>query len=216
MIIKNNPLTKGASGMLGDVIVFRQLRGKTIVANKPRRPCSESAHQRENRLRFRAASTFAKRVLQDPDKKAYYVAKARKLKLPNAYTAAITDYMRKPAITAVKCKDVSHGRMTITAGKAGFSLASVTVTLMNAEGRAVGTGAAVLKDRQKNEWTVRLGDGVSSEGGTSPSGLRVLKGSGDRECVCRMMVTVRDWVGNWVNTPIEVGAGTSPIVACAA
>lgn len=211
-IIKDNILTEGLSGMLGDVIVFRQLRGKTIIANKPRRPCSESAHQRENRIRFRTASAFAKRVLKDPDKKAYYVAKARKLKLPNAYTAALTDYMRKPAITAVKCKDASHGRMTITAGKAGFSLASVTVTLMNAQGMPVGAGAAVLKDRQKNEWIVRLGDGRFSEGGFSPTGLRALKESGDRECVCRVMVTATDWVGNSVN----LRADTSPIGACAA
>lgn len=111
-IIKDNILTEGLSGMLGDVIVFRQLRGKTIVANKPRRPRSESAHQRENRLRFRTASAFAKLALKDPQKKVYYIAKARKLNLPNAYTAALTDYMRKPAITAVKCKDVSQGRMT--------------------------------------------------------------------------------------------------------
>ena len=133
-IFKDNIVTEGLSGMLGDVIVFRQLRGKTIVANRPRKPRFESAHQRENRLRFRQASTFAKRVLQDPEKKAYYLSKARKLNLPNAYTAALTDYMRKPAITAVKCKDVAHGRMTITAGKAGFSLKSVSVKLMNAQG----------------------------------------------------------------------------------
>jgi hypothetical protein len=214
-IIKDNILTEGLSGMIGDVIVFRQLRGKTIVANKPRRPRSESAPQRENRLRFRTASAFAKLALKDPQKKAYYVAKARKLNLPNAYTAALTDYMRKPAITAVKCKDASRGRMTITAGKAGFSLASVTVTLLNSEGTSMAAGSAVLKDRRKNEWSVKLGDRSFSEGGTSPTNLIAMNKT-DRECVCRVMVTARDHVGNSVDSPISLRGGTSLINVLAA
>lgn len=213
-IIKDNILTEGLSGMLGDVIVFRQLGGKTIVAKKPRRPSTESAHQRENRLRFRAASAFAKYMLKDPDKKAYYVAKAYKLKLPNAYTAALTDYMRKPAITAVKCKDVSHGRMTITAGKSGFPLASVTVTLMSAQGKPMAVGTAVLKDRRKNEWTVRLGDRSFADSGASPN--LWLRDKTDGECVCRVMVTAVDHVGNVANSPINMRAATSSISACAA
>jgi hypothetical protein len=187
-IIKNNIVMEGVSGMLGDVVVFRQLRGKTIMANKPRKPRFQSDLQRENRHRFRAASAFAKQAMLDPEKKEYYKVKARKLGLPNAYTAALTDYMRKPAVTAVKYKGNTSGSIAITAGKAGFSLASVTVTMVNAEGTPLATGTAVLKDRQRNEWTAKL-----------PPNVWIPDKTNDRECVHRVMVTATDYTGNSVS-----------------
>ncbi len=89
-----NSITKGFEGSIGDM-VFRQVYGKTIVTGKPRSPRKESEQQRDNRLKFRSASAWAKATVQDPEKKAYYQRIAKKLKLPNAYTAAISDYMRK-------------------------------------------------------------------------------------------------------------------------
>jgi len=35
--INNNPLLNGVSGMLGDVVVYRQVRGGVIMANKPKK-----------------------------------------------------------------------------------------------------------------------------------------------------------------------------------
>jgi hypothetical protein len=186
-IIKNNIVMEGVSGMLGDVVVFRQLRGKTIMANKPRKPRFQSDLQRGNRHRFREASAFAKQAVLDPEKKEYYKAKARKLGLPNAYTAALTDYMRKPAVTSVKYKGNAAGSIAITAGKAGFSLASVTVTMVNKEGAALATGTAVLKDRRRNEWTARL----------APD-LWKLHTTREGECAVRVMVTATDHLGNKV------------------
>lgn len=95
-IVTNNPVTSGFSGMLGNLIVFRQLRGKTIIAKRPAPARHQSTWQRENRTRFRDATVFAKTAMRDREKKVYYWEKARELKLPNAYTAAITDFMRKP------------------------------------------------------------------------------------------------------------------------
>lgn len=187
-IIKDNILMEGVSGMLGDVVVFRQLRGKTIMANRPSKPRFQSELQRENRRRFAKASAFAKQAMQDPQKKEYYRAKARRLGLPNGYTAAITDYMRKPQVTAVKTKGNAQGNIAIAACKEGFSLASVTVTMVNAEGTALATGTAVLKDRRRNEWAARF----------SPEVWTQYK-AGDKECVCRVMVTATDHLGNAVS-----------------
>lgn len=155
-IIKDNIITEGLSGMLGDVVVFRQLRGKTIMANKPRKPTTQSELQRENRNRFAKASAFAKHILQDPQKKEYYLQKARKLKLPNAYTAAITDYMRKPTVMAVKCRGNAGENVMIMAGKKGFSLSAVTVSLVNGEGVSIATSTATLIDRLRHQWKARL------------------------------------------------------------
>ena len=35
--IKNNPMMSTASGMVGNTVVFRQVRGKLFFANRPKR-----------------------------------------------------------------------------------------------------------------------------------------------------------------------------------
>jgi hypothetical protein len=92
-IVTNNTILAGISGKLG-THVFKQVRGKTIMTSLPPMPTVQSESQKATRDRFRKASEWAKSVLLDAEQKTYYQKKARKLKLPNAYTAAIADYMR--------------------------------------------------------------------------------------------------------------------------
>jgi hypothetical protein len=129
--IKNNVIMKGASGMLGKSIVFKQVRGKTIMCNRPPKPSTESDQQKENRDRFRKASQWAKTVLLDADQKAYYQKKARKLKLPNAYTAAIADYMRSAKVMQV---NRYADRTTFFVQKKDFDLEQVDIVLNNDSG----------------------------------------------------------------------------------
>jgi hypothetical protein len=158
-IVRNNSVVQGFSGMLGNLIVFRHVRGKTIVAKRPRPARSQSASQQENRRRFRDAAVFAKAAMYDPKKKAYYLEKARQLKLPNAYTAAITDYMRKPVVNKVDTSRY-HGnagdRLIITAGKNAFALASVEVTITDVQGTSLTTHAASPGNLRKNKWILRV------------------------------------------------------------
>jgi hypothetical protein len=164
-ILKGNSLVQGFSGMMGN-IVFRTLRGKTIMAKKPRPARRQSALQREHRGRFRKAAAFAKAAMLDPQKKTYYWKKAHELKLPNAYTAAIADYMRKPVVTKVDTSKY-HGRegdrLVITAGKMAFALASVEVTITDIEGKPLTSSVASPKNLRKNEWVLRLPVAVSEK-----------------------------------------------------
>ncbi|MBT1705710.1 hypothetical protein, partial [Chryseosolibacter indicus] len=96
--VRENDLTEGLSGKFGPKFVFKQLRGKTVVARRAKPTTKESALQRGNRDRFRNATAYAKAMMLIAERKAYYWKRAKKLKLPNAYTAAIADYMRKPKI----------------------------------------------------------------------------------------------------------------------
>ena len=97
-IVKNNAIASSFRGSFGNDLVFRHVRGKTFVMAPARKPDKkkESEAQRNTRSNFREAAQWAQHILLDPEKKAYYRQRARKLKLPNAYTAAITDFMRKP------------------------------------------------------------------------------------------------------------------------
>jgi hypothetical protein len=125
-IIRDNIVTEGMSGMFGDMLVFKHLRGKTIVCKRPSRPRRQSVRQQENRNKFREASSWAKAVLLNPEKKEYYQKKARRLKLPNAYTAAIADYMRTPSVKQVN----AYGdTVTYKVVKKDFALTKVEVTV---------------------------------------------------------------------------------------
>lgn len=122
--VRDNILMEGLSGMFGGRIVFKNLRGKTIVTARPAPPARQSEQQRTNRSKFKDASTWAKEILKDATKKEYYQKKAKKLNLPNAYTAAITDYMRTPkVIRSFQEKEGTNYNVT----KKGFDLKKVEV-----------------------------------------------------------------------------------------
>ena len=109
-ILMANPLIKNLRGTIGG-IVFRQVGKKIVASKKPSVPKKESLWQRNNRQKFADASAYARRAMNDPQKEAYYQHKAKKLGLPNAYTAAITHYMRKGVVSEVDMRSYN--------GKAG-------------------------------------------------------------------------------------------------
>ena len=129
-IIKNNDMIEGISGMIGRH-VFKQVRGKTIMCSRPPKPCKQSDQQKENRDRFRKASQWAKTILLEPEKKTYYQKKAHKLKLPNAYTAAIADYMRSVKVMRV---NQYADKMTFSVYKKDFDVAQVEIVLSKDSG----------------------------------------------------------------------------------
>lgn len=96
MATATNLLIQGLSGMLGKTLVFKTIRGKTYVSSAPRKPDKrkETVAQRNTRTTFQQATTWAKTTLLNPAQKEYYHQQAKALGLPNAYTAAITEYMR--------------------------------------------------------------------------------------------------------------------------
>ncbi|MBT1702239.1 hypothetical protein [Chryseosolibacter indicus] len=156
-IITHNSLTKGARGAFGSVM-FRQVRNKTIMSAKPSPPEKQSEGQRRNREKFRSATIYAKHVLLDPQKKAYYQHKARKLKLPNAYTAAITEYMRKGEIKAIavnKKNGKVQDTVKINAYKKDFAVRKVRVVIYGENGLPVFKGEANKSD--KTEFILHTG-----------------------------------------------------------
>jgi hypothetical protein len=91
--LKDSPL-EGLRGTLGD-IVFRTWNGKTYVYPKSTKPRKQTAAQKATRDKFRNASLKAKQLLEDVTVLAHYQNEALRLNLPNAYTAALKDMMRK-------------------------------------------------------------------------------------------------------------------------
>jgi hypothetical protein len=143
-VVRMNDLVEGLSGKVGKII-FRTYRGKTYASSRPRKHKKQSEQQRSNREKFKLATQYAKSMMNDADMKAYYKRIAKKLALPNAYTAAITEYMRKPQITDVDAKKYTGkpgGHIAISAQKKSFKLNAVNVIIFSHDNQIVEVGKA--------------------------------------------------------------------------
>ncbi len=139
--IANNLLTKGLSGMLGKTFVFKNIRNKTVLAAYTPPSKKQSEAQKANRSKFRDAAAWAQMILQDPDQKVYYQKRAKKLGLPNAYTSAITDYMRKASVREVTIRK-SNNRTTYSVSKKDFQLKEAAVEVRDETGTLVNSQTA--------------------------------------------------------------------------
>ncbi len=150
--VATNPIMNGLSGMLGKTIVFKNWRNKTIVASYSAPSKKQSEAQRANRSKFREAANWAHAVLNDPERKAYYQKKARKLGLPNAYTAAITDYMRKPQISNIIKRE---GATSCFVYKKDFAVKSAEVNITAPDGT---TASRTVQALASGECWIQLND----------------------------------------------------------
>jgi hypothetical protein len=163
---KNNILTKGLSGMIGKQIVFRSWNGKTFISVAPKKPKKQSPVQKENRTKFKRATVFAKKMMKDPAKKAEYKEIAKKLQLPNAYTAAITDYMRNPEIEALDISNYSgksNEEIIVMVSKKYFDIQEVKVILIDKKGEVVEEGKATKG--VGTEWIYKTSIDIEEKGG---------------------------------------------------
>lgn len=147
--VRTNDLIDGLSGKLGNALVFRTMRGKTHVSLPACKPDKkkESSAQRNTRSTFKEAAEWAQTILLDPEKKTYYKQRAKALKLPNAYTAAITDYMRKAKVA----KSQHSNTITYHINKPGFKVQTVDVQVKETAG--VPKPKVVIR-QDKNTWFV--------------------------------------------------------------
>lgn len=156
--ITSNIITSGLRGKLGEDLVFKTIRGTTFVST-PARPAAhrtESGAQRNTRITFRQASEWAQHILLDAEQKAYYRQRAKVLKLPNAYTAALTDYMRKATVSSTR----NGNTVTHKIAKPGFTLQQVSIDM----GEETNTPLDNVAIRQRRDvWLVeyRLADNLN-------------------------------------------------------
>ncbi len=143
---KNNIITHGLSGKIGDLIVFSQRDGKTYVSKAPKsKTVEDSPKQKAHKLKFQKASQYARSVINNPDLKQMYSAKADTSKGMSTYNLAMKDFFNAPEIQSID--------LTAYRGKKGdairiiavddFAVKAVTVKIENAEGNTVEEGNAV-------------------------------------------------------------------------
>lgn len=89
---RKRQLLAGVSGQIGKTIVVKQYKGKIVLANYPGRNTKKpTAAQKTQRMRFKMAVAYARKVISDPLKKAAYTRKLRGQR--TVFQAALSEYM---------------------------------------------------------------------------------------------------------------------------
>ena len=145
-IVKDNVLTKGFSGTIGRMFTFRQIGGKTFVSKFQRPPNVVVTDKMvAARTKFSIATAYAKNAVKDPEIKALYQAAAKGGQ--RAFNVAIVDALNAPTVESIEAQRYHGGigdRIIIKATD-DFKVASVRVTVRNANGGLVEQGDAVPK-----------------------------------------------------------------------
>lgn len=142
--VGDNIVTTGLSGKLGNLIVFRNRAGKTIVSKAPKKKQTEwSEAQEKHRLRFQEAVLYAKNAIANPTTKEAYQAAAKDGE--TAYNVAVADFLNAPYINEI---DVSKyngqpGSYIQVRAVDDFKVAEVSVIILNDDGTEVEQGLAV-------------------------------------------------------------------------
>jgi hypothetical protein len=150
---KGNVVTHGLSGKIGDLLIYRQTAGGTVVAKTPvasNKPPTEA--QRLQRRKFQRAVLYSNAVAADPEQSEAYAAKAKKgQRLRNV---AVADFLHAPDIDVI---DLSAYR-----GEPGdvirievtddFAVKEVKIVITNPDGTLVEEGLA-QPEAVGYEWT---------------------------------------------------------------
>lgn len=141
---KNNVITHGLTGLVGDMLVFRNRGGKTFVSSKPKERTGElSEGQKLQHERFQEAILYAKSATSNPDTKAEY-AKAITGN-ETAYNVAVADFFHAPNIKSIDLSGYTGktGETITIRATDDFIVVDVTVSIYNADGTEVEHGQAI-------------------------------------------------------------------------
>ena len=144
---KNNVITHGLTGLVGDMLVFRNRGGKTFVSSKPKERTGEpSEGQKLQHERFQEAILYAKGATSNPDIKAEYAEAITGNE--TAYNVAVADFFHAPNIKSIDLSGYTGkvGETIIIRATDDFKVADVNVTIFNADGTEVEHGQAICSN----------------------------------------------------------------------
>jgi hypothetical protein len=141
---ERNVVTHGLSGKIGDLLLFRQRGGKTIVSKIPEFSKTVSEKQATQRKLFQQAVIYAQTAIASPEMEELYKTVAKK-KGKYPFNVAVADFLNAPDI-----HDIDLSEYTGSAGDRiriivndDVAVKSVKVEIHNADGSLVEEGEAV-------------------------------------------------------------------------
>lgn len=149
--LKYNVVMHGASGVVGDLLEFRQRNGKTIIAKIRARTKKVTAAQQLVRDTFRRAAAWAKSALKDPSIKAVYELRASGDIA--ASNLAMKDFFTPPVVTVVNTDAYNGaiGSSIIVTATDDTKVVSVAVQIFDNSRNLLEEGAAIQQG-DEDDW----------------------------------------------------------------
>lgn len=173
-----NSIMRGASGALGEELVFRQRAGKTVISLPPVvKVYAPTTDQQEIRNKFLEASRYAKTVLANPALKEAYTSKSAAG--TSAYNTAIADFFKVPVIVAVDPGNYNGaaGGTILVQATDDFKVQSVQVSILDADDEVLEEGLAVAVAETADLWTYTALNSVTITGAKLKVQARDLPGN---------------------------------------
>jgi hypothetical protein len=161
---KNNVLTHGLSGTIGDLLVFRNKGNQVIVASRPKERSTEySESEKAHQQRFQRATIYGRTAVADPNLKADYIAAAKEGQ--TAYNVAVADFFHAPDIDSIDISGYTGkvGEVIKIKVTDDFKVSEVKVSIYNADGTEVEHGTAVQSNFSEWVFTAQVAN-ASVEG----------------------------------------------------
>lgn len=169
---------RGASGALGEELVFRQRAGKTVISLPPIvKVYAPTTDQLEVRNKFLEASRYAKTVIANPALKEAYTSKS--VAGTSAYNTAIADFFRAPVIVATDAGNYNGaaGGTILVQATDDFKVQSVQVSILDANDEVLEEGFATASADSPDLWTYTALSSVSITGAKLKVQARDLPGN---------------------------------------
>jgi len=147
---ENNEVMFGARGKVGNLVVFKNYYGETVISKRgrKRKPLNTSEEQMLVKERFKEGVIYAKGVLQDPILAGFYQPYVKGG--VRIYNLALADFCKPPEI-----KNINTGQYAGAIGDQliirvidNFKVQSVMVTISAPDGTVLETGTAVQTANQ--------------------------------------------------------------------
>ncbi|GGH77942.1 hypothetical protein HNQ91_003993 [Filimonas zeae] len=148
---KNNIVTFGLSGLVGDLLVFTKRAGKTIVSRKPdKSSVPPTPLQISVRERFREAVQYAKSILSIPAAKAMYEEMTKPGQ--SAFNLAMADVWKAPQIfDVVVTQYTGLVGSTVTVDTVDrYKVVSVEVSIFTEQDVLIEKGMAVMQENGRD------------------------------------------------------------------
>lgn len=145
---RNNIVTAGLSGGIGNQLVFKQVNGETIVAKYPNRKGSSTPKQIALNNKFAKATVYAKNALQNAALKKVYADQAAKRPGVSAYAMAVADYLKAPIIDHI---DTSAYTGVSSGEKISIEVADAS-KVMTVKVKIVAANSSAVEEGSEGKW----------------------------------------------------------------
>ncbi len=166
--VELNPIFDKVQGRVGD-LVLKQVGDAVVMARLPDvSNLTPSAAQMEVRQRFQAAALYGKLALSEAAVREAYTRAAKERGVP-LFSLTVADFFNAPVVDDINLSAYTGqaGELIVVRAHDDFEVTGVTVSICEAGGQAVESGAAVQNPPDSGRWVYTTRQAVASISGVT-------------------------------------------------